>query len=326
MPRARSPTRDSRSRWSGVADEETLAVVTARATGARAPLDLEFALSLLPDAPGQRELSGKLRAPDWPRIADGELQEGRLTLDVPDLRSIEGELTQRTSGCASRRAPGRSADSPGRFLRPDREAPTSSSTPTGPSRPTNACGSPVRGRPSSHYPFLEPGGQASLDVGSLDLSRLGVEGLLGIAGGLLRLDHSEEGPRASLRLEGRELIYGDFPPVERLRLEAETEGRVVSARLSVVNPLEGIDQIEMTLRLQDGILHVEPAEIRHRRARRLDQRDVAARSPRDRTSPSSTSSAWNLPRVRSPYPSRTSISEPLPDCSTRRVSPGPGGF
>jgi outer membrane protein assembly factor BamA len=159
----------------------------------------------------------------------------------------------------------------------------------------------VRGRPSAEFPFLAPEGAAALSLENLDLSRFDPTEPPSIGGSIdasVNLTTSDAGFAGSLRLDGRELSYDDVVSVYRLRLEATSDGTAIElrefsgtlaagtpelpvlgeftghgrsdvawpppnaeARLLIADPVEGVDRIEMALRLENGILHIEEIEI-----------------------------------------------------------------
>ncbi len=71
--------------------ELPLALATVRAAS-RGSATLDLSATLLPSSPGERSLSGRLRAPSLGALAAGRLADGRLRVDVPDLATSLDEL------------------------------------------------------------------------------------------------------------------------------------------------------------------------------------------------------------------------------------------
>lgn len=224
-------------RWEGRA--ETLATISARTLdGGSAPLPIGFEASLLPEAPGRRELSGELLAAGWHRIAEATIRDGKLKLDVEEIGDAEQELARRLPGLFPQ---GFVPDQvPAGLLRGTVAVRVDAAGPlTTPDLNVDATWEPTdgesvhvvaSGRPSTNHPFVEAGGVAEFNVENLDLSPLGlVEGLrIEAASGSVDLDW----------------------PLRRC-----------DARIVIVRPFEGIDSVETVLRLDEGTLHVEQATI-----------------------------------------------------------------
>jgi len=287
---------------------EPLAVVSA-STLDDPSLRLQLEASLLPEAPGQWELSGELAAPGWHKLAEGEIRGGRLVVELADLGGVEEELARRLPGVLPegfvpdaipnhllRGALSVRAGFSGSFISPDVDLDANWRPAQG-----ETVHLVVRGRPSVEFPFLQPEGAAALFLENLSLSHFDPTEPSLIGGSIdasLNLNTSSAGVAASLRLDGRELSYDDLVSVHRLRLDATSDGEAIElrefsgtlttgtpelpvlgeftgqgrsdvawpprrakARLAIADPVEGIDRIEMALRLEDGILHIERVEI-----------------------------------------------------------------
>jgi len=288
---------------------EPLATITARSLDDPS-LRLRFEAAVLPELSGRRELSGELIAPGWPRIAEGEIREGRLELQLDHVGNSDDELARRLPGILPEGlvpdgAPERllsgalslRADVSGQLLTPliDLEADW---------KP--AAGEVVhlvaRGTPAYEYPFLAPGSNVALTVGNLGLSRFDPTDPPALAGSVdasFKLETSTDGLAANLRLDGRELAYGEVASLDRLGIEATSDGETIElrelagtltagtpqlpvhgavngegvsdvawppshavAQLSIANPVRGVDSIEAFVRLDNGVLHIDGIEIR----------------------------------------------------------------
>ena len=287
---------------------EPLAVLSAH-TLDDPGLRLQFAASFLPEAYGQRELSGELAAPGWQRLAEGEIRDGRLVLELADLGDADADLARRLpeflpEGLVPDEVSNRlllggltaHAEIAGPLLSPDLSL-DANWTPA----PGETAQLVIHGRPAGEFPFLEPGGTATLDLENLSLFRIDPADpplLSGSIDASLKLNSSDAGLAGSLRLDGRELSYGELVSLQRLRLEATSDGHTIEvdelsgtlvtgtpelpvrgeflgegssdaawppghaeARLSITNPVAGVDRIETAFRLQDGILQIEKIAI-----------------------------------------------------------------
>jgi outer membrane protein assembly factor BamA len=215
---------------------ESLATVSARTLGGDVrALHLAFDASLLPQAPGQRRLSGTLLAPGWDRIAEAEIRDGRVDVELDDLAAAERDLGQVLPGlvphdalpeairaAALRGRLSATVDASGPIMSPDLRVEAG----WAPSE-DESVRLAARGRPSPRSPFLDPGAAAELSVRNLDLSSLGVEGR---ADGRLGVGIADDGIEADLRVAGDRLAYGDLVSVDDLRLEASVDGEVLDLR------------------------------------------------------------------------------------------------
>lgn len=289
-------------------DGESLAVVAARTLDGPS-LRLQYQASVLPEMNGQRTISGKLIAPDWPRIAEAEIRNGRLKLDLQHLGDADDELARRLPGLLPQ---GVVPDTvPDRLLsgalsvRGEVSGPLKTPDIDLEADWTPAAAESVHlvasGSPSYEYPFLAPGSSVALTVDNLGLSRFDPTEPPQLAGSVdaaVRIDTSTTGLAASLRLEGHELAYGEIASFDRLAVEATSDGETIElrelsgtltagtptlpvhgtfsgdghsdvawppdhakARLSIANPVRGVDRIEALVRVEDGVLHIDGIEI-----------------------------------------------------------------
>jgi outer membrane protein assembly factor BamA len=211
---------------------ERLAVVSARTVDDPA-LRFRYRAALLPEMAGRREVSGELAASGWNAITEGEILDGRILVELPDLGSVEHELTDRFPGLLPDGwlADGVSeelfqgelsarAEISGPLLTPDVDLDADWAIADGESVDLNA-----RGRPVSEFPFLS--GAAAISVRGFGLARVDASdpsSLAGTVDATLEMNAFDETISASLRLDGHELRYGDLVSVPRLRLDVTSDG------------------------------------------------------------------------------------------------------
>jgi len=254
--------------------ERTLVVLEARSASKDDRLHLAIEASVLPGSAGRREIAGALRARDWRGIPNGEMEDGRLELDVPDVDAALADL-RRLLAYAD--IPGdampaalRGDTIPAR-LRTGRliAAVRASGQVAGPDLDVNASWRPgpdeharltARGRPVEEPPFLDGPGRVELELTRLDLSRFPTPpvpggdgaGLQGRIDATIRMNGAPGDFLAELDLEGTDIRYGERPGLARLRLDCAEEGVVP-------------DQVEGRLGLP-----VEEVRVQHRRVLRRD--------------------------------------------------------
>jgi len=261
------------------------------------PLLVAVDAALLPGSAGERRVAGRLRAPGWAELAEARVEDGGITLAVPDLGEAVAELRARwpelvPAELSARPLPGPFegiAELAGPLLDPTAEVRAEWRPGAGSRVVVTATGEPVA-----------RSGRARLELQGFDLALLGVEvgAEEGEAGELLRgrVDGTvtaggapgSYGGTATLEAAGVDAGPG-FPTVDHLRLavaadrhqvqiatlEARAGDRrltaegsadlptpIAAAELHLVaeKPADGIERLELVAELTDGVVRLRIPE------------------------------------------------------------------
>ncbi|MCP4660431.1 MAG: BamA/TamA family outer membrane protein [bacterium] len=266
---------------------ERLLEAAAQVVDGDAALGLEFTASLLPEAAGERRLTGELAAASWPQIGAGELRRTRLALEIPDLAAAARDgrrLWPRILDEASAQWPLEGGLSATAEIHGPLAAPEVALDATWQDGERSRLVLSATGQP------LAQQGSGRLVIERLDLAPF-VPEARGTVSGVLGFSGSPQAWEANGVLDAAALGYGpELPAIDEVHLEAVTDGRRLrlttlsgvlgesrfSARgacdlappigraelaLDVERPFTGIERADLKAELADGVLRLARLEV-----------------------------------------------------------------
>lgn len=244
---------------------------------------LGFAIAVLPDLEGERTVRGELRAGSLAELAAGRLAPTAVVLQAPDLLALHRALARAFPGVVPQlpeRVPLAGGLEATVVLSGSLDDPRAEARATW----TPAAGGKVAvaaaGRPAALA------GRARVAAFDLPLA-LALAGASGTLAGAAEVEGSPSSFRVSAAIDGADLALGPaFPRVDRLHLEASTNGETVTVgaldlrlgerrvrargagtvqvplesatlRLEFERPVAGVEQAVLDLALAGGVLRAE---------------------------------------------------------------------